>query len=144
MVDWNKYVEKDENGEALERPGFVELKAEGDEFEGVLTAVDERTFEAGYFSHQKEDITVPSLTFKKNSREYKLDLLATVLRNEVIEAAPDLGNTVKIIRGKVPRGKRYPLFTVKVRRAEDSSEAAPKKAEPKSKAKAPADDEVDF
>lgn len=124
MGTWDKY-KTDEN----DQPGFVELKNEGDEFTGVLLSVEDRVIPANTFSYQPEDLTVPSVTFRgRSGRSMKLDLTSTVLRNQFVDEAPEVGDEVTIVRGAIPKGKRYILFTVKVSRGAGS--AAPKAAAP--------------
>lgn len=141
MGTWDRY-KTDED----EQPGFVTLEKEGDTFTGTLVSVEPRTIPANTFSHQPEDLEVPSLTFRnRGGRLMKLDATATVLKNALIDEAPEPGDEVTIARGGVPKGKRWVKFDVTVVRGGATPEKeAPKKPEPKPKAKAPADDEVDF
>jgi hypothetical protein len=143
MGTWDKY-KTDEN----DQPGFVSLENTGDSFTGTLVSVEPRTIPAGTFTHQPEDLVVPSLVFRNRAgRLMKLDATATVLKNALIDESPEPGDEVTITRGAVPKGKRWIQYTVNVVRGTGSAEA-PKKAEekaaPKSKAPAPADDQPDF
>lgn len=140
MGSWDKYKTNE-----ADQPGFVSLENAGDSFTGTLVSVEPRTIPAGTFTYQPEDLVVPSLTFRnKAGRLMKLDATATVLKNALVDEAPEPGDEVTITRGEVPKGKRWIKYTVSVVRGK-GGEAAPK-ASPKAKAPGTSsdDDQPDF
>jgi hypothetical protein len=90
---------------------FVQLKEDGDEFEGVIASIEPHVIPANTFDYQPEDLTVPRITFE-DGKVY--DATTTVVRNAFIELAPEPGTRVKIKREGKPKGKKYILYTVKV------------------------------
>lgn len=134
MGSWDKYKTNE-----ADQPGFVTLENAGDSFTGTLVSVEPRVIPAGTFTYQPEDLTVPSLTFRNRAgRLMKLDATATVLKNALVDEAPEPGDEVTITRGDVPKGKRWIKYTVSVVRGN----GAPKTAAPAPKP--PVDDEPDF
>lgn len=88
---------------------FVQLKEDGDEFEGVIASIEPHTIPKGTFDHQAADLVVPRVTFE-DGKIY--DATTTVVRNAFIELAPEPGTRVKVKRVGKPKGKTYILYTV--------------------------------
>lgn len=89
---------------------FIQLKEDGDEFQGIVESIEPHTIPAGTFDHQKEDLIVPRVTFE-GGKIY--DATTTVVRNAFIELAPEPGTEIRIKRVGKPKGKTYIVYTVK-------------------------------
>lgn len=93
---------------------FVQLKEDGDEFEGVIETIEPHTIPAGTFDHQKDDLIVPRVTFVDEGKGQKIyDATTTVVRNAFIELAPEPGARIRVKRVGKPKGKTYIVYTVK-------------------------------
>ena len=93
---------------------FIQLKEDGDEFEGVIKSIEPHVIPKGTFDHQKEDLTVPRVTFEDEGKGEKIyDATTTVVRNAFIELSPEPGTRVRVKRVGKPKGKTYIVYTVK-------------------------------
>lgn len=110
--------------------------------------VEDKTFEAGHFPNQKDEITVPSVkVIDENGAEVDFDLLNTTARNAFLKLKPEPGTQLFIANHGKPRGKGYVLWTVRKARETDApgvKTEKPKAKAPETPAAKPVDDEPDF
>ena len=94
---------------------FVDLNEEGDEFTGKLLAVEEHVTPRGTFPGQKEDTVSPKLILEtEDGEEYTLTAFRSVLKNELLELKPRIGDTLYFKNLGKPRNKNYYNYKVKV------------------------------
>jgi hypothetical protein len=110
MGVWDAFGEPENDG-----GNFVNLDDEGDEFTGKLVAVEEHVTPKGTFPGQKEDTVSPKLILEaEDGEEYTLTAFRSVLKNELLELRPRIGDTLYFKNLGKPRNKNYYNYKVKV------------------------------
>lgn len=110
MGVWDAFGEPETDG-----GNFVNLDDEGDEFTGKLVAVEEHVTPKGTFPGQKEDTVSPKLILEtEDGEEYTLTAFRSVLKNELLELRPRIGDTLYFKNLGKPRNKNYYNYKVKV------------------------------
>ena len=110
MGVWDVFGEPENDG-----GNFVNLDDEGDEFTGKLVAVEEHVTPKGTFPGQKEDTVSPKLILEtEDGEEYTLTAFRSVLKNELLELKPRIGDTLYFKNLGKPRNKNYYNYKVKV------------------------------
>lgn len=110
MGVWDAFGEPENDG-----GNFVNLDDEGDEFTGKLVAVEEHVTPKGTFPGQKEDTVSPKLILEtEDGEEYTLTAFRSVLKNELLELKPRIGDTLYFKNLGKPRNKNYYNYKVKV------------------------------
>lgn len=110
MGVWDVFGEPESEG-----GNFVNLDDEGDEFTGKLVAVEEHVTPKGTFPGQKEDTVSPKLILEtEDGEEYTLTAFRSVLKNELLELKPRIGDTLYFKNLGKPRNKNYYNYKVKV------------------------------
>jgi hypothetical protein len=108
MGAWDGFESSSENVD------FVELKETGESFEGTIVEVTSHTTAAGTFPGQKEDTVSPQLVFEDEGEgEKRFTAFNTVVKNKLIDLAPEPGTRIKITRLGKPKGKNYIDWDVK-------------------------------
>lgn len=111
MGIWDAFGEPENEG-----GNFVNLDEEGDEFTGKLLAVEEHVTPKGTFPGQKEDTVSPKLILEgEDGEKYTLTAFRSVLKNELLELRPRIGDVLYFKNLGKPRGKNYYNYKVKVR-----------------------------
>lgn len=110
MGVWDAFGEPENDG-----GNFVNLDDEGDEFTGKLVAVEEHVTPKGTFPGQKEDTVSPKLILEtEDGEEYTLTAFRSVLKNELLELRPRIGDVLYFKNLGKPRNKNYYNYKVKV------------------------------
>lgn len=110
MGVWDAFGEPETDG-----GNFVNLDDEGDEFTGKLVAVEEHVTPKGTFPGQKEDTVSPKLILEtEDGEEYTLTAFRSVLKNELLELRPSIGDTLYFKNLGKPRNKNYYNYKVKI------------------------------
>lgn len=122
MSEWDEYGESTSEGRS-----FFSLEP-GESTVIEYVSVKPKTFPAGSFSYQDEDLTVPSVTLRdEEGRDLEWDLLNTTARNRFLELKPESGTMLFVANHGTPKGKRYIAWTVRKATDKDSVRVAPVK-----------------